>query len=641
MRDCFWWIRQMLCGKWVADPWTPGEFLSDSSSASAQLAQDGESEAETNKKIGAQGDLRDRVPRPWIIALAIMLFVYLSTCGIPRLFDQIDGQYAGAAREMMERGDWLIPTQNEVPRLQKPPLVYWFECASMSVLGVNEFAARLPVALATIGWFLATGLLASRVIGTWSAGFAAALTLAMFTGTFFFTHLVMPEPFLCGFLALSFWSFLKARQMNSGPEGGGEAGRWLLAAWAFIALSALAKGIHGLLIPVVATSVAAWLRPSLRPTWRKFILRPHGWILFLAVLTPWYMATEWRYRGFLTDHFFNEQIGSALSRRVPPDSDRVPLQIFWLEQLVLLFPISLLFPAAIRAALKGRKNLRSRLNEEGTLLLAWFLVVALGITLANVQDYYLMIVWAPIAVGMAWAITKNTISFKWPGVIVGSLGTCGIVTALLLGASQGNGSTNSAGAEPLVGDTILNVFQVLPPTVWKEIIPLLCLASILALAAGIMIFTFNRRGRADLCLAGFALLMAAIFAIASNAMLLVEDEFSSAKVATLIDSRGRPESTVIAEGNPNEKTTLFFYLHRPVFWVGGRPEIEFATRTLGIGLDHYLTREQVAKRWGETKQVFLVIEKGALADWENYLALNAERSKPIGTCGSRMILVND
>src|SRR3984957_21123514 len=134
------------------------------------------------------------VPRSWIIALAVMVLVYFFTCGTPRLFDQIDGQYAGAAREMMARGNWLTPTQDGVPRLQKPPLVYWCEALSMGVFWVNEFAARFPVALAMTGWFLATGLIARRVVGTWSAGLAGALTLAMFTGTFFFTHLVMPEP---------------------------------------------------------------------------------------------------------------------------------------------------------------------------------------------------------------------------------------------------------------------------------------------------------------------------------------------------------------------------------------------------------------------------------------------------------------
>ena len=95
---------------------------------------------------------RERVPVSWIFALAALLVVYLATCGVPRLFDQIDGQYAGAAREMMVRGDWLTPTQDGVPRLQKPPLVYWCEILSMRVFGVNEFGARFPVALATAGW---------------------------------------------------------------------------------------------------------------------------------------------------------------------------------------------------------------------------------------------------------------------------------------------------------------------------------------------------------------------------------------------------------------------------------------------------------------------------------------------------------
>jgi 4-amino-4-deoxy-L-arabinose transferase-like glycosyltransferase len=184
---------------------------------------------------------REKVPGSWCTALAAILLVYLFSCGIPRLFDQIDGQYAGAAREMLARGDWLTPTQNGVPRLQKPPLVYWCEALSMSVFGVNEFGARLPVAMATMGWFLASGLLARRVVGTWAAGLAGALILAMFTGTFFFTHLVMPEPFLSCFLVFSFWALLQAVQAEKLPERHGEVNRWLMTAWAFIALSTLQK----------------------------------------------------------------------------------------------------------------------------------------------------------------------------------------------------------------------------------------------------------------------------------------------------------------------------------------------------------------------------------------------------------------
>jgi 4-amino-4-deoxy-L-arabinose transferase-like glycosyltransferase len=274
--------------------------------------------------------------------LAVLVFAYYATCGAPRLFDQIDGQYAGAAREMIARGDWLTPTQDGVPRLQKPPLVYWCEILSMKVFGVDEFGARFPVFLATAGWFLATGLLAQRAIGTRSAAVAAAMTLAMFSGTFFFTRLVMPEPFLACFVTLSFWSLLGATNVRN--AGKATIDRWLMVAWMFIALGTLAKGIHALLIPMVAISGTAWLRPSIRVVWRRFILRAHGWILFLVVVAPWYLVAERRYPGFLRDHFFNEQIGSALSHRWPPDSDHVPLSMFWIEHLVLFFRYRSCFP---------------------------------------------------------------------------------------------------------------------------------------------------------------------------------------------------------------------------------------------------------------------------------------------------------
>jgi hypothetical protein len=53
--------------------------------------------------------------RAVLVALLFVCAIYLLTSGIPSLFDQVDGQYAGAAREMIARRDWLIPTQDDVP----------------------------------------------------------------------------------------------------------------------------------------------------------------------------------------------------------------------------------------------------------------------------------------------------------------------------------------------------------------------------------------------------------------------------------------------------------------------------------------------------------------------------------------------
>jgi hypothetical protein len=134
--------------------------------------------------------------------------------------------------------------------------------------------------------------------------------------------------------------------------------------------------------------------------------------------------------------------------------------------------------------------------------------------------------------------------------------------------------------------------------------------------------------------------MTGIFLVSARGMAVVQDEFSSEKVSRIIDSRSRPGSVVISQGSPNEKTTLFFYLHRRIFWVDGRPNVEFATRELGIGRDNYLTRAQAAKMWRGKEQVFLVIEGSALAEWKAYLGLGPDESIPIGTCSSRVVLAN-
>lgn len=185
----------------------------------------------------------------------------------------------------------------------------------------------------------------------------------------------------------------------------------------------------------------------------------------------------------------------------------------------------------------------------------------------------------------------------------------------------------------------MNVFQVLPATVWNKFIPLLWIISGLAVGTGIVMFLLDRKRKSHLCFSAMALLMAAFFAAGTYGMCLVEDQLSSAKVGAVIDSRAHPDSMVISDGGPNENTSLFFYVHCPIFWADANPDIEFATRALGIGRDTFLTPEQVRAAWNGMKQVFLITEAGDLAKWRAYLRPD-ETSPIIGWCGSRVILSN-
>ena len=100
----------------------------------------------------------------WLV-LGFIAAVYIAACYAPVIFDDNEGLYAGAVREMHASGNWLMPTVDGFPRVQKPPLVYWTMLVSTALLGESEFAMRLPNALATIGWIFATYLIARRLGG--------------------------------------------------------------------------------------------------------------------------------------------------------------------------------------------------------------------------------------------------------------------------------------------------------------------------------------------------------------------------------------------------------------------------------------------------------------------------------------------
>ena len=129
-----------------------------------------------------------------IILIALAALLHVVTVGTGDLYSETEGQYAGAAREMVASHNWLLPTNNGIPRLQKPPLLYWAIIASYKILGVNEAAARLPVALAVVATVALIFLISEKLSDYWR-GFIAGLIYLSFCGTFLLARIVMPTDF--------------------------------------------------------------------------------------------------------------------------------------------------------------------------------------------------------------------------------------------------------------------------------------------------------------------------------------------------------------------------------------------------------------------------------------------------------------
>src|SRR5262249_33131815 len=111
-----------------------------------------------------------------LVAAAVAISFYLALGSVP-LFDLDEGAFSEATLEMLQRHDLLAPYLAGEPRYDKPILIHWLQAASVSLVGVNEWAFRLPSAIAATLWIWLTYRFGREQLGE-RAGLLAAAMLA-------------------------------------------------------------------------------------------------------------------------------------------------------------------------------------------------------------------------------------------------------------------------------------------------------------------------------------------------------------------------------------------------------------------------------------------------------------------------------
>lgn len=212
-----------------------------------------------------------------LIAISAVVAVTLVQLGSSPLIDPDEPRYAQSAREMLQRGDLLVPYLNGEARLNKPPLFYWLDAVSMRLFGTNEFAARLPSALAAIAAAALAAVFAGGLYGA-SAGF---LALPIFLSTPLVAgvgRIATTDMTMTAFLCAAFVLWWKARAATARL-------RFVTAAWAVLGLAVMTKGPVALALFVL--TVVAYC--SLRREWEllRSSFHPAALGVFLIVTLPW------------------------------------------------------------------------------------------------------------------------------------------------------------------------------------------------------------------------------------------------------------------------------------------------------------------------------------------------------------------
>ena len=196
------------------------------------------------------------------------------------MIDRDEPRFAEASREMIERGNYVVPYFNNQLRLDKPPLTYWAQVASYRIFGENDFAARFPSAIAAA--LTAVAIFSwGRRIDAVRAGWWAAIIFTLSLQTFVHAKAAVADMWLVLFVTLAYWT---AYELLCGTKAEHRTFPWWWIFYLSLALGFLAKGPIAWTPVVTVAFVIIYTRDWQQLRCFKFV---RGILLTLVVVALW------------------------------------------------------------------------------------------------------------------------------------------------------------------------------------------------------------------------------------------------------------------------------------------------------------------------------------------------------------------
>ncbi|MBX6316293.1 MAG: glycosyltransferase family 39 protein, partial [Isosphaeraceae bacterium] len=310
--------------------------------------------------------------------------------------------WAQSAREVLARGDWLVPMLDGRPWLEKPPLGTWMIAAAGLLAGrIDEAVARAPSAIAAALLALGVAAMAARRFGP-DLGLLAGLIQATTAWTVARGRLAEADIMLAALVvgAIAAWDRLRAvGWMERNTTERSPAG-WRLAFFVLLGATSLAKGVGfgGALVLATVAVVSAWDRD--REALRA-LAWPVGWALavLIALAWPaWVLSRHPEALGLWALHVADRFAGRSAHFAGEP----------WWEYAQA--PLVQTLPWAPLALAGARPSWRRALGDRygpDRLLWSWALAPAALVSLASVRNtHYLIYALPPWSIWAALGLAR-------------------------------------------------------------------------------------------------------------------------------------------------------------------------------------------------------------------------------------------
>ena len=353
-----------------------------------------------------------------LIALATCLF-FVALGRLP-LMEPDEGRNAEVAREMLVSGDWITPHFNSLVYLDKPAVYFWLVATSFRMVGISEYAARMPSALMGLGTLILTWLMARKMFGD-EAGLRAGIIWATMPLVIIFSRTVIFDMTLTFLITLAMFAFWTASSSDFRRP-------WLeVVMFAACGLATITKGPVGFLLPLL--SIAGYHALGGRFRELKRLRWGLGVAALLAASLPWFIAVSLRNPDFPRYAFWDESL-----RRFASGHAHRGGSIFYYIPIFLagLLPWSFFLIFAGWNRIRRWKELREETHKPVLFALAWACLIFVFFTISQSKlPAYFLPATVPLSILMAraWEDLRADVTGRRPDWL-----TAGFAAMIALGA---------------------------------------------------------------------------------------------------------------------------------------------------------------------------------------------------------------
>jgi len=370
-------------------------------------------------------------PQKWVqllLLLGFCLILFFLNLGRWDLWNPDEPRYAQVAREMVQRGDWILMHFNGKTYADKPPLFFWLIGLSSYLCGgFTSFSVRFPSALFGTLTVILTFIFGRCLYGS-RTGFLSGMVLATSLEFAYLSTRANIDTTLTFFTTASLLCFFqwhrytpphlgseskrpspRGRVLSTLPTGEREGvrGNWFgqrkirnLFIYGFyisMALATLTKGPVGFVLPLLVSLIYLIIQKDWKGLKEMKLLS--GMLLFVVIVLSWYLPAVLKGgKAYLNETLFHQTI----DRYSRGWSHARPIYYYLYNFPVEFLPWFLFLPAAM---VYGYSKEVFEKRKEFLFLLIWFAVIFLFFSLSKgKRGLYILPLYpaASLMVGKLW-----------------------------------------------------------------------------------------------------------------------------------------------------------------------------------------------------------------------------------------------